>query len=107
VDCAARLATDFVCIHPFEDGNGRLCRMILNVMSIKYAGCTVPIGVEEEEREEYLKEAWLANTGFTEEEKNDVEHSGREAHHGMGRSIVGKMSLRLSETKAKLMAKFG
>jgi Fic family protein len=51
---AAKYSDQFVQIHPFEDGNGRLSRLILNVVLIKYAGITIAIGGEEEGRREYL-----------------------------------------------------
>ena len=33
----------FVNIHPFEDGNGRMCRMLLNVVLLKFIGVCVAI----------------------------------------------------------------
>lgn len=50
---AAKYSLQFVEVHPFQDGNGRLCRMILNAVLCRYAGVVVPIGEREEEREEY------------------------------------------------------
>ncbi|KAK3389573.1 fido domain-containing protein [Podospora didyma] len=38
---AAKCCDRFFNIHPFRDGNGRLCRLILNVILIKYAGVVV------------------------------------------------------------------
>ncbi|KAI2466414.1 fido domain-containing protein [Annulohypoxylon bovei var. microspora] len=51
---AAKYSLEFVQIHPFQDGNGRLCRMILNTILCRYAGVIVPIGEHDEERREYL-----------------------------------------------------
>ena len=51
---AAWACADFVVIHPFLDGNGRTCRIILNAITMKYAGIVVPIGEHDEERSKYL-----------------------------------------------------
>ena len=51
---AAKYCNDFVMIHPFVDGNGRMCRLILNAILLKYAGVIVAIGEDDESREEYL-----------------------------------------------------
>ena len=52
---AAKYCDQFVNIHPFKDGNGRMCRLILNAILIKYAGVVVPLGEKSEDREEYLQ----------------------------------------------------
>ena len=51
---AAKYCAEFVWCHPFLDGNGRACRLLLNAILLKYAGIVVPIGEHEEERQEYL-----------------------------------------------------
>jgi Fic family protein len=51
---AAKYSNDFVQIHPFEDGNGRMSRLNLNTILLKYAGVLVSIGETAEYREEYL-----------------------------------------------------
>lgn len=51
---AARYRGKFVCVHPFLDGNGRMCRLLLNAILLKYAGVVVPIREHEGERKEYL-----------------------------------------------------
>ena len=51
---AAKYCAEFVCIHPFLDGNGRLCRLLLNAILLKYAGNVAPIGEHEKARDEYL-----------------------------------------------------
>ncbi|VUC36826.1 unnamed protein product [Clonostachys rosea] len=52
---AAKYSLEFVQIHPFMDGNGRMCRMILNAILCRYAGVIVPIGEQGAEREEYMQ----------------------------------------------------
>ncbi|KAG8530596.1 uncharacterized protein KY384_005099 [Bacidia gigantensis] len=51
---AATYCDRFINIHPFKDANGRMCRIILNVILVKYAGVVVPLGEKGEERDEYL-----------------------------------------------------
>lgn len=51
---AAKYCNDFVMIHPFLDGNGRMCRLILNAILLKYAGVVVSIGEHDESRDEYI-----------------------------------------------------
>lgn len=49
---AAEFAHRFV--HPFVDGNERVCRMLMNSILFCYVGVVVPLGEREESREAYL-----------------------------------------------------
>lgn len=51
---AAKYCDRFVNIHPFRDGNGRMCRLILNAILIKYAGVVVNVGEHDQSRDEYI-----------------------------------------------------
>ncbi|RSM13193.1 hypothetical protein CEP52_002041 [Fusarium oligoseptatum] len=51
---AAKYSLQFVDIHPFQDGNGRMCRLILNVILRRYLGIVVAIGETDEDIKEYI-----------------------------------------------------
>ncbi|KAF5643780.1 hypothetical protein F25303_6176 [Fusarium sp. NRRL 25303] len=56
VALASKYCHKFVNIHPFGDGNGRMCRLILNTLLIKYGGGPiVSIGQDDRDRQEYLR----------------------------------------------------
>ncbi|KAJ3524595.1 hypothetical protein NM208_g11999 [Fusarium decemcellulare] len=57
VELASKYCHKFVNIHPFRDGNGRMCRLILNTLLLKYGGgCgIVCIGQDHEDRQEYRR----------------------------------------------------
>ena len=52
---AAAASSHFVNVHPFLSGNGRMARMILNAILLKYAGVAVPFGADEKDRRVYLR----------------------------------------------------
>ncbi|KAM0187537.1 hypothetical protein ACHAPI_011074 [Fusarium lateritium] len=68
---ATKFCTIFVNIHPFGDGNGRVCRLILNSILFKYSGCLVSIGMDADDRNEYLNIA--AEASMMELSKNDMD----------------------------------
>ena len=72
VSLAAKYATYLVTIHPFEDGNGRLCRILLNVLLLRLTGCCAVIGVEYPEREAWIKASSKAVKQFDKEWRKDV-----------------------------------
>ncbi|OIW27633.1 Fic-domain-containing protein [Coniochaeta ligniaria NRRL 30616] len=64
VDLASKYCHQFVNIHPFLDGNGRTCRLILNALLLKYGSFLSCIGQDDETRETYLEIA--ANSSMNE-----------------------------------------
>ncbi|KAJ5736050.1 uncharacterized protein N7483_001175 [Penicillium malachiteum] len=75
ISLAAKYTHIFVNIHPFLDGNGRMCRLILNSMLLKFGSFIVCLGELGPERSLYLEVASSASQlettydGREEEEK--------------------------------------
>ncbi|MBB5033000.1 Fic family protein [Prosthecobacter vanneervenii] len=59
--CIAKLHHDFIIIHPFEDGNGRVARLLVNYVLMR--GGWLPLIVHTEEKEDYLTALRLADAG--------------------------------------------
>ncbi|KAF7533580.1 hypothetical protein G7054_g6979 [Neopestalotiopsis clavispora] len=51
---AAKYSMRFAQIHPFQDGNSPMSRLILNAILCKYTGIVVPIGENQEDKDAYL-----------------------------------------------------
>jgi len=58
---AAKLHHDFVIIHPFDDGNGRVARMLVNYLFLRFG--FPPIIVPTQEKAAYLAALRLADAG--------------------------------------------
>ncbi len=61
VHLAAEFHYKFVCIHPFDDGNGRVARLIMNYILLKHNYPMVII--KSEDKENYLTALQKADTG--------------------------------------------
>lgn len=59
--CIAKLHHDFVLIHPFDDGNGRVARLLVNYVLIRNG--YLPLIVRTDEKEAYLTALRLADAG--------------------------------------------
>ena len=68
---ASRYTQIFVNIHPFIDGNGRMCRLILNSILLRLGSFLVCIGDKEEDRTLYLDVA--AKGGLLEDTYGDLD----------------------------------
>jgi Fic family protein len=63
----ALIHTLFESIHPFEDGNGRVGRILLNYLAVSQGYPPIVIkGIQKEERERYYEALELADKGFHE-----------------------------------------
>ncbi|KAI2617884.1 fido domain-containing protein [Hypoxylon sp. NC1633] len=89
IDMATRYCYRFVCIHPFGDGNGRMCRILLNALLLKYAGHVSTFGGTEEERKEYLELAREGNRLFHQEDM-EVEEEHKKGHRNLARFTLRK-----------------
>ncbi|KAL8713580.1 MAG: hypothetical protein Q9220_002442 [cf. Caloplaca sp. 1 TL-2023] len=99
-DFASRYSYVFVNIHPFADGNGRMCRLILNAVLLKYAGICVPIGEEgDKSRDQYLDIMHEGSRLFLTEEADDFHNHG---HGSLATLVKEKASLRFREIMDRL-----
>jgi Fic family protein len=89
---ASKFCLEFVQIHPFQDGNGRLCRMILNAILCRYTGVIVPIGENHSDRSEYMGIKIRASERM-------------EGHGEFATFILQKATTRIRELKKKLVGK--
>ncbi|KAI0887574.1 Fic-domain-containing protein [Annulohypoxylon maeteangense] len=87
LDMASRYCHRFVCIHPFGDGNGRMCRILLNIILLKYGGRISAFGKTESERKEYLDLARRENKKFHQEDM-EVPEEEKEGHHELREFIL-------------------
>ena len=61
VELAARVHCKFVSIHPFDDGNGRVARLLMNLILMKYG--YLPVVIKNDLREDYYRVLMKADTG--------------------------------------------
>ncbi|KAK0753057.1 fido domain-containing protein [Schizothecium vesticola] len=82
VGLAAKYSHKFVGLHPFVDGNGRTCRLILNTLLIKYGALPACIGQDSATREKYLEIAATASLQEASAEGDwDDDEEGAPKHH--------------------------
>ncbi|KAJ5502055.1 hypothetical protein N7463_004929 [Penicillium fimorum] len=76
---ASKYTHIFVNIHPFIDGNGRMCRLILNSILLKLGSFLVCIGEKEEDCSLYMEVA--SNGGSLEDTYGDLDEEERPVMH--------------------------
>ncbi|CZT05859.1 uncharacterized protein RCO7_03974 [Rhynchosporium graminicola] len=102
---AARYCSKFVNIHPFVDGNGRMCRLILNAILLKYAGVCVPLGEKDDaDREEYIGLTNRASKLFLAEEF-EVDKEDETSHLELGVLVTKKLRSKLADLYEKLSSR--
>ncbi|MGJ8454512.1 Fic family protein [Pseudothermotoga sp. U03pept] len=83
-EATARAHVLFESIHPFEDGNGRIGRILMNTFLIYFGYLNIVIkGVEDEERKEYIKALESAERGIRKLFEEDVQEQSLEKIDGM------------------------
>ena len=87
---AAKYSNMFALIHPFLDGNGRTCRLILNAILFRYTGTVVAFGEDDEARAEYFEIVKRADEDVRDDQPEFAAY------------VLGKASLRLRHLKQKL-----
>jgi Fic family protein len=70
IEVAAELHYKFVCIHPFDDGNGRISRLLMNYHIIKNG--YPPVIIKTGDKKKYLFALHEADTGNLEAFKNYI-----------------------------------
>ena len=86
---AARYHHQFVMIHPFGDGNGRMSRIILNVLLLKYAGHLSLFGSDNEDKDDYLAVVGRGKKLFNDEDM-EVEFGKQTSHREFARYVLSK-----------------
>lgn len=90
---SSKYCHQFVNIHSFIHGNGRLCRLILNAILLKYAGIFVQLCEGEGDREEYLEIAASMDEQVPEDERS------RAAWGGLAAYILKKGTVQLKNLR--------
>lgn len=102
-ELAAKYCALLVNIHPFEDGNGRLCRILMNTILLKYLGTTVAIGLDAEDCASYIDTQKESLKTFTKQDYvEDIPVSQTTAHVKLGIDIADRAMRVLKKIKSEM-----
>ncbi|KAJ5977947.1 hypothetical protein N7501_001289 [Penicillium viridicatum] len=91
---ASKYTHIFVNIHPFIDGNGRMCRLILNSILLKLGSFFVCIGEKQEDRSLYMEVA--SNGGALEDTYGDHDEEEKPVmHRELGSFVMSHVKERM------------
>lgn len=93
---AARYHHQFVMIHPFGDGNGRMSRIIMNILLLKYAGHITLFGSEGTEKDDYLDIVRRGSKIFHQEDM-EVDFIRQTGHLEFARFVLSKSKSNLEQ----------
>lgn len=98
---ASKYTHIFINIHPFIDGNGRTCRLILNSILLKLGSFLVCIGEKEEDRSLYMEVA--SNGGALEDMYGDLDDEERPVmHRELGSFVMSHVKERMRKLVSML-----
>jgi len=85
IELASKYCSFLVYIHPFEESNGRICHLLMNVVLLKYADTVMAIRINAQERKKYIEQAVRANREFTKQKRDDIswEEQARQTGNGL------------------------
>lgn len=86
---AAQVHNRFIAIHPFGDGNGRMSRLLMNAVLLKFTGHLAPFGGTDEEKEEYLRIVVRGMKIFSEEDM-EIETGAFTGHRDFAKFLMKK-----------------
>lgn len=81
---AAEFHYKFVCIHPFDDGNGRMARILMNFILMQHS--FPPVIIKSENKKKYFIALQQADAGILEP---FIEYIGRNLEHSLQLMIKG------------------
>lgn len=89
---AASFHHRFVDIHPFDDGNGRMCRLLMNLILMQYG--YPPVVIKQQDRQAYYYALRQADTGDI---GSFVEYIGENLLHSLEIQYKGAQGLSMEE----------
>ncbi|KAJ5628799.1 hypothetical protein N7490_011027 [Penicillium lividum] len=101
IDIASKYCHIFVNIHPFMDGNGRMCRLILNFILLRLGIGPVCIGDEEEDRSLY-RDVGCNGSGL-EEVYGDLDEEEKQLIGSMHKELSAFVIMHVKDSMSDLL----